>query len=323
MLKLQLIICAGVVLLFCATKSAMAQVSACLFSISDPARGAISDGLLLHRYANNVSGDAAFVGGTGIAANAAASLRNNIQALTARLDIDGDGQITAYDSQVAARVRLGYTTAWAIAGLTPSAQGIRNTPALAQAFLNAGCPGPTGAPVALNVRVQGLTMGGTVRLGHGSATLDVTFNNQPYAFAPQLPAGAPRDLRIVSQLAGQTCAVSEIAPTTVPVDGAPIFVRCRHTSATRVTMPVTLPNADLSMSFGVRDVAYPGVPYESRPGVVGGLFPYQYELKTVTLNGNAQNLNAVALDLRQGTLRFTPATEGTYAITIEVRDSSA
>lgn len=100
----------------------------------------MSDALLLHRYAQNVSGDAAFVVGTGAGSNTASALRSNIQSLTARLDLDGDGQLTTYDSQVAARIRMGFTPAAAVLALTPSAQGSRNTAALVTAFLNAGCP---------------------------------------------------------------------------------------------------------------------------------------------------------------------------------------
>jgi hypothetical protein len=102
----------------------------------------VSDALLLHRYAQNVSGDAAFVAGTGAANNTASSFRTNIQSLTARLDVDGDGQITTYDSQIAARIRLGFTPAAAAAGLSPATSGTRNTVALVTAFLNAGCPAP-------------------------------------------------------------------------------------------------------------------------------------------------------------------------------------
>lgn len=103
----------------------------------------MSDALLLHRYAQNVSGDAAFVAGTGAPTNTASALRTNIQSLTARLDLDGDGQITTFDSQVASRIRLGFTLSAALNGLTPAAQGLRETAAKVLAFLTAGCPVPS------------------------------------------------------------------------------------------------------------------------------------------------------------------------------------
>ncbi|WP_298210299.1 hypothetical protein [Acidovorax sp.] len=165
-------------------------------------------------------------------------------------------------------------------------------------------------------------MGATLKLGHGSAALDATLN-QPYAFAPQVAAGAALDLRVLAQPVGQSCAVSAGAPATVPADGAPVFVHCTHTPAARITMPETLPNAALAVSFGMRDIAYPGIAYESRPGVVGGLFPYEYRIKSFTLGGVAQNMADVSLDWRRGTVRFTPAREGTYVLTLEIRDSGA
>lgn len=172
------------------------------------------------------------------------------------------------------------------------------------------------------MRVQGLGLGALLQLGHGSATLNATLN-QPYAFAPQVAAGAALDLRVLAQPTGQSCAVSAGAPATVPADGAPVFVHCMHTSAARITMPETLPNAALAVSFGMRDIAYPGIAYESRPGVVGGLFPYEYRIKSFTLGGVAQSTADVSLDWRRGTVRFTPASEGSYVLTLEIRDSGA
>lgn len=172
------------------------------------------------------------------------------------------------------------------------------------------------------MRVQGLGLGGTLKLGHGSATLDATLN-QPYTFTPQVAAGAPLDLRVLAQPAGQACAVSGAAPTSVPANGAPVFVRCMYTSAAHLTLPETLPNAALAVSFGLRDIAYPGIAYESRPGVVGGIFPYEYRIKSFTLGGVAQSTSGVSLDWRRGTVRFTPASEGAYVLTLEIKDSGA
>lgn len=184
-------------------------------------------------------------------------------------------------------------------------------------------PAPAGgSPVALNVRVQGLGLGRTLQLGHGAATLSATLN-EPYRFAPQAAAGAALDLRITAQPAGQRCAVSESAPATVPADGAPVFVRCVHTAAARLTMPDTEPRKPLAVAFALRDLAYPGIAYESRPGVVGGTFPYEYRLQGFTRNGVAQNPADLSLDFRRGTVRFTPPAEGSYTVTLEVRDSGS
>lgn len=197
------------------------------------------------------------------------------------------------------------------------------TPAPAPIPAPAPTPAPAPAsPVALNLRVQGLGLGATVRLGHGSAVLDATLN-QPYRFAPQVAAGAALDLRVLAQPAGQSCAVAGTAPATVPADGAPVFVRCAFTPGAPVTLPDTQPNAPLAVSFGLRDIAHPGMAYESRPGVVGGIFPYTFRIKSLTLDGVAQATAGVSVDWRRGTVRFTPASEGSYVLTLEVRDSGA
>lgn len=183
-------------------------------------------------------------------------------------------------------------------------------------------PAPSGSPVALNIRVQGLGLGRTLQLGHGTATLSATLN-EPYRFAPQVAAGAALDLRVTAQPTGQSCAVSDAAPANVPADGAPVFVRCVHTAAARLTMPDTEPRKPLAVGFALRDLAYPGIAYESRPGVVGGTFPYEYRLLGFTRNGAAQNSAGLSLDFRRGTVRFTPAAEGSYTVTLEIRDSGS
>jgi hypothetical protein len=117
--------------------------------------------------------------------------------------------------------------------------------------------------------------------------------------------------------------VSEIAPANVPTDGSPVFVRCVHPSSARITMPDTLPNDALAVTFDLRDAAYPGIPYESRPGVMGGIFPYEFRIKSFTLNGAPQSTSGVSLDFRRGTFRFTPASEGSYVLTLEIKDSGS
>lgn len=170
----------------------------------------------------------------------------------------------------------------------------------------------------LNVRVEGLALGGQLQLAHGTATLLAKLNG-PLQFPVQTTPGL--DLRIAMQPVGQSCAVSANAPAMVPTDGSPVFVRCRYlSSATRVIQPETLPNEALAVNFKPNELAFPGMPYDSRPGVIGGIFPYEYRLKSVTLNGVAVS-GGVALDFRRGTIRFTPQQEGSYVLTVEIRDS--
>jgi hypothetical protein len=181
------------------------------------------------------------------------------------------------------------------------------------------------ALVPVNVRVQGLGLGSTLQLTRGGSTL-VASSNDPYVFAELADSGAPLGLQVTAQPLGQSCAVSELAPTTVPADSTPVFVRCRSITGPRIIMPATQPDAALSVMLeasAIRPSAYPGIPYESRPGVTGGIFPYEFRLAAITLNGTPQPANSVSVDFRRGTLRFTPASAGTYALTIEIRDSAS
>lgn len=222
------------------------------------------------------------------------------------------------------------TTTFVVPNLSPAtnyqlsviAADAAGNKSLASSALTATTLANNGSPIALNVRVQGLALGEQVNLAHSQATLTATLN-KPYSFTPQVAAGSTLDLRVTTQPKGQVCAVSESAPTTVPADGSPIFVRCFSTPSSRITMPDTLPNDPLSFTIGLRDIAYPGIAYESRPGVVGGNFPYEYRLKSFTFNGVTQATDNFKLDFRHGTVRFIPVAEGTYVVTLEVRDSGS
>lgn len=174
---------------------------------------------------------------------------------------------------------------------------------------------------ALTVRVQGLALGGQLVLARGSTKVTATLN-EPYSLGAATP-GTPLGLSIETQPAGQTCAVSALAPALVPADGSPVFVRCVTQVGASLTLPDTLPNDALSVRLGLREIAYPGIPYESRPGVAGGIFPYEYRIKSLTLDGVAQSTAGVSLDFRRGTVRFTPASEGSYVLTLEIRDSGS
>ncbi len=186
-------------------------------------------------------------------------------------------------------------------------------------------PAIAGANVPVKVRVQGLALGSTLSIRQGASTVEVTLNDE-YVIGTPIEAGTPLDLQLMSQPPGQQCAISELAPSFVPADSAPIFVRCRFVPVPTFIMPQTLPNAPLSVLLGasaMRPAAYPGIVYESRPGVIGGIFPYEFRLQSVTFNGVQQSLAVIALDFRTGGLRFVPATEGNYNITLEIRDSGS
>lgn len=134
-------------LVFSGTGVALGQVANCPFAIASPTRGGLSDGLILTRYATLTTASA-LVAGTGLTSADLDAIQARIQANHSRLDLDGDGIVGPYDGAVAARVRLGFTPAAAVAGLLPAANGSRETPGKVQAFLDNGCPAPgTVAPL--------------------------------------------------------------------------------------------------------------------------------------------------------------------------------
>jgi len=181
-----------------------------------------------------------------------------------------------------------------------------------------------GALVPVTARIEGLALGNTFEVDRAGKVTSVRLNG-PIALGTA-EVGTPLSIQIRMQPRGQVCQVSERAPALVPTDSAPVFIRCRHVPVPRISVPFTLPDTTLSFwqdGAGLRAVAYPGLPYESRPGVRGGQFPYEFRLLGVTSPGNVVTPAMVGLDFRRGTLRFTPPQVGEYRFQIEVRDSSA
>ena len=184
-------------------------------------------------------------------------------------------------------------------------------------------PASMGASVPVNVRVEGLALGNQLTLQQGATTITATLN-EPLNIGTA-NAGSALSIVVLDQPDGQSCTVSEITPALVPSDSSPVFVRCTYSPASRLLMPTTLPDDPLALWLGgkgMRAIAYPGIPYESRPGVIGGIFPYEFRLLGAQLNGSPISTSGIRLDFRHGTLRFTPAVAGTYAFSIEVRDSA-
>lgn len=178
------------------------------------------------------------------------------------------------------------------------------------------------APVPVNVRLEGLALGNSVVLRQGGTVVSVSVNG-PVTLG-QAESGSALLVEILTQPDAQHCALSAQAPAVVP-DSAAVFVRCVHTTAARISVPSTLPDDALSWwmdGAGMRSIAYPGLAFESRPGVIGGQFPYEFRLLGARFNGQPLS-TAVSLDFRRGTLRFVPSAAGSYAFDLEVRDSAA
>jgi hypothetical protein len=152
---------------YAASVKTFAQVSNCPFNVLMPSRGGVSDALVLSRQARATDATQ-LLGGTGVPTSSYDVIQAQIQGLQSRLDLDGDGMITTYDSAVASRILLGYTTAAAVTGLTPAASGIRNTSVLVKTFLDSGCPAPSGFVITSASLASGvLTVSGN---GFGTRT---------------------------------------------------------------------------------------------------------------------------------------------------------
>ncbi len=193
---------------------------------------------------------------------------------------------------------------------------------LAVLLLSAAPLATSGVLVPVNVRLEGLALGNAVSLRRGGVTLGASLDG-PLVLG-QAEAGTPLSIEVLSQPDGQTCALSAQAPALVPASAATVFVRCVHGVAPRIRMPATLPDDPLTWwldGAGLRPMAYPGLAYESRPGVVGGQFPYEFRLLAMRFNGQSMSTATASLDFRRGTLRFVPAAAGTFEFDIEVRDS--
>jgi hypothetical protein len=183
-------------------------------------------------------------------------------------------------------------------------------------------PARAGTSVPVNVRVEGLALGNSLLLRQGGTSVTVTLN-EPVTVGTAAP-GTPLVIEVLRQPDGQQCALSAQAAALVPADAAPVFVRCVHGLAPRLQMPASLPDDALALwhdGAGLRPIAYPGLAYESRPGVIGGIFPYEFRLLAARFNGQALATSGISLDFRRGTLRFTPAAAGGFQFDIEVRDS--
>jgi len=179
-----------------------------------------------------------------------------------------------------------------------------------------------GGNTPLLVRVEGLALGNTLHLLHDGNVIQIDRNDE-YLISGSATSGALLQLEFIQQPTGQLCAAD--GTDTVPADTSPVFIRCQFQTATSLVMPTTEPDNPLELIINqqpVRAWAYPGLPYESRLGVVGGIFPYEFRLSAARFNGTQMSTAAIQFDFRRGTLRFTPDAEGEYEFDVEIRDSA-
>lgn len=172
--------------------------------------------------------------------------------------------------------------------------------------------------VTFPVRVEGLKLGQVIQLNNVSLKID---KNGVQEITAKVPVGTAISPEIIQQPKDQLCEISGVEQALSAADKPPVLISCMHTPSASVTMPETQPVQPLKVAFDWRGTAYPNTLYDSRPGVVGGIFPYEFRIKAFTINGVPQPTSGLKVDFRRGTLHFTPVNEGDYAFTFEVRDS--
>jgi hypothetical protein len=290
-----------------------AQVSDCPFNVRSGSGNSIGaqttlDGLLITRYGQGLRG-APLVNGTGANADAVETF---IQNHRDRLDINGNGAVDEIDGLVITRVLSQYSASNA-STVTNRTLGARKTVAAMAQYLSAGCR-------ALNLRVEGLALGSSLTITQGVNTITATLNDR-YSMPLSGAVGSMLNVSLGAQPPGQSCAVSEDSDQTVNASNRTVYVRCVHTAAAQLTRPATEPNEPINVLFGLRERAYPGITYDSRLGVSGGTFPYEFRITGYTVNGAVESTTGLSLDFRRGRLRFKPQAAGAHAVTIEIRDS--
>ncbi|MES2935674.1 MAG: hypothetical protein V4805_19550, partial [Pseudomonadota bacterium] len=160
----------------------------------------------------------------------------------------------------------------------------------------------------------------------GADTLSAVRNGQ-HTFATSLANNAAYAVTVTGLPRGQQCAVSNGSGNIAASDVANVFVQCTHVASTPLSIasdgsaPWAL--AVLRGAAGLRNKAYPGILYESRIGVTGGIFPYEFSVAGLTKGGVAVDASGVHIDFRRGLVRWTPATTGSYVLTVAVKDSKA
>ncbi|MES2932264.1 MAG: hypothetical protein V4805_02080, partial [Pseudomonadota bacterium] len=211
----------------------------------------------------------------------------------------------------------------AFAPVANSAGVNRPAPKLNPALLNLLFEGAN----TVSVNITGLDNGATLKLRNNGTDPLVITRNGAHTFSKSIAEGAPLAVTIDSLPRGQQCSVVRGAQTMLPTKVDNVFVHCTHVASASLAVaaegsaPWSL--AVLHGAAGIRNRAYPGIRYESRLGVVGGVFPYEFRVTGLKLGGNTVDSSGVNIDFRRGLIRWSPTTPGSYVLAIEVRDSNA
>lgn len=191
-----------------ALASAFAAAQSCPFDRG--ASDAINDGVVLTRYALNITGSP-LLAGTKYANLDPAQVRANIECMSCGLDINGDGAVDTVDATIIARHLAGVQGAALTSGLSLGSAS-RNTSSAVVSYLANGCQ--AGGPISAFVQggnafgapaVLGTTDGNTLTLTTGASN--------GVRISTQLADASYTAVNIVSGAAGNSVASGAVGAT--------------------------------------------------------------------------------------------------------------
>ena len=166
---------AAAALILLASSFAHAQAANCPFTATGTSKIATIDGLVLARYALNVTAPSLYANvapGTPSLSNARAQIAANVN----RLDVDGDKAFTPNDAMIILRYLMGYSEGKWLSGMTLSTGAIRKTSYDIRDYIEKGCSLLTSATYFVATNGSDTTGDGTIAkpwrtIGFGTAKL--------------------------------------------------------------------------------------------------------------------------------------------------------
>ncbi|MBL8308894.1 MAG: hypothetical protein JNL19_00585 [Burkholderiales bacterium] len=177
------------------------------------ASDAVNDGVVLTRYALNMTG-ATLVAGTKYAALDPANVRANIECMSCGLDMNGDGTVDTTDATIIARHLAGIKGSAVADGLSlgTATSASRSTSAAVVSFLANGCQ--AGGPISAFVQ-GGNAFGAPAVLGttDGNTLTVTTGANNGVRLSTQLADGAFTAINVISGAAGNAATGGAVGAT--------------------------------------------------------------------------------------------------------------
>lgn len=177
------------------------------------ASDAVNDGVVLTRFALNITG-APLLAGTKYANLDPAGVRANIECMSCGLDINGDGTVDTTDTTIIARHLAGLQGSALTSGLSlgSASAASRNTNAAVVSYLANGCQ--AGGPISAFVQ-GGNAFGTTATLGttDGNALTITTGANNGIRFSAQQADGPYTAINVVAGAAGNSTSANVVGAT--------------------------------------------------------------------------------------------------------------